>query len=235
MILNCVIIDDEPLAVGLLKSYVEQTPTLNLIGAFTNAFDAVKKVKNEHVDLVFLDIQMPEMSGLEFVKILPDDCRVVFTTAFKEYAIDGFKANAIDYLLKPISYEDFLKSYNKVRNSFNNAQHNDPIIRDECIVVKSDNKLVRISFNEILFIESVKDYVDIHLTKQRTIHTPTNLKRLEERLPHDSFMRTHRSYIANMRNFDSYEHMNLIFGNNTVPISESFKDRVMKFLEEHYI
>ena len=150
MTLNCIIIDDEPLAAQLLASYAQKTTFLNLIGTFNSAVAAIKNVKEKRIDLIFLDIQMPELSGLEFATLLPPTCKIVFTTAFSQYAIDGYKVNAIDYLLKPISYDDFLKAANKALDSFTVVEKKDEQ-EDRFIYVKSEYKLVRVLYDDILY------------------------------------------------------------------------------------
>lgn len=183
MILNCVVIDDDPEALNQITSHIKRTPTLQLIGAYTSAREAVRDVRNGHVDVLYLAIQMPELSGIEFARLVPESCRLVFTTAYKEYAFDGIKAGAADYLLKPISFEDFQESYKRVRATFDEYQLQDPIERDRCLVAKVENKFVRIDLDDILYIESMNDYVRFHLTQGRKVTTFSNLKRLESRLP----------------------------------------------------
>ena len=183
MILNCIVIDDDPEALNQITSHIKRTPTLQLIGAYTSAREAVRDVKNGHVDVIYLAIQMPELSGIEFARLVPESCRLVFTTAYKEYAFDGIKAGAADYLLKPISFEDFQESYKRVRATFDEYQLQDPIERDRCLVAKVENKFVRIDLDDILYIESMNDYVRFHLTQGRKVTTFSNLKRLESRLP----------------------------------------------------
>lgn len=182
MILNCVVIDDDPEALNQITSHIKRTPTLQLIGAYTSAREAVRDVRNGHVDVLYLAIQMPELSGIEFARLVPESCRLVFTTAYKEYAFDGIKAGAADYLLKPISFEDFQESYKRVRATFDEYQLQDPIERDRCLVAKVENKFVRIDLDDILYIESMNDYVRFHLTQGRKVTTFSNLKRLESRL-----------------------------------------------------
>lgn len=178
MILNCVVIDDDPEALNQITSHIKRTPTLQLIGAYTSAREAVRDVRNGHVDVLYLAIQMPELSGIEFARLVPESCRLVFTTAYKEYAFDGIKAGAADYLLKPISFEDFQESYKRVRATFDEYQLQDPIERDRCLVAKVENKFVRIDLDDILYIESMNDYVRFHLTQGRKVTTFSNLKRL---------------------------------------------------------
>lgn len=199
MILKCAIVDDEPLALELLKSYVKKTPVLELNGAYSSAIEAMKMLPDNPVDLLFLDIQMPELNGLEFSHMVPEDTRIVFTTAFGQYALDGYKVNALDYLLKPISYTDFLQSVNKAVQWFDRKRGTDNETTDkpDFIYVKSDYKLIQISLKDILYIEGLKDYVKIHLEgESRPILSLTSLKALEEKLPTDRFIRVHRSYIV---------------------------------------
>lgn len=174
MILNCVVIDDDPEALNQITSHIKRTPTLQLIGAYTSAREAVRDVRNGHVDVLYLAIQMPELSGIEFARLVPESCRLVFTTAYKEYAFDGIKAGAADYLLKPISFEDFQESYKRVRATFDEYQLQDPIERDRCLVARVENKFVRIDLDDILYIESMNDYVRFYLTQGRKVTTFSN-------------------------------------------------------------
>lgn len=233
MILNCAIIDEDPAALELLKQYVEETPTLNLIGAYPNAIEAVSSIRHSHLDILFLAIHMQQISGLEFAKIVPKNVKIIFTTAFKEYAIEAYKVNAFDYLLKPIKHEDFMSACEKVFNRYMQDDAYNPIKRDRFLVLKNDNKYFRVPFSQILFAECIKDYIKIHLEGDHYVTALGNLKRLEERLPREVFMRVHRSYLVNMTNFDCIDRMRIIYGQIAVPISESYKEDVMKFVEEH--
>lgn len=235
MILNCAIIDDDPSAVEVLKGYVEKTPTLNLIGAFTNTIEAVQSICHNHLDILFLAIQLPELSGLEFAKIVPKNVKIIFTTAYKEYAIEGYKVHAFDYLLKPITYEAFKEAIYREFQTYTQDEGHDPIMRDNFMLVKSDYKFVRIPLDELLFMEAVKDYVKFVMTEKRVVLSLSNLKKLEERLPRDKFRRIHRSFIANMTKFDTIERMRLIYGSYAIPISESYKEEIGKYVEEHMI
>lgn len=178
---------------------------------------------------------MQQISGLEFAKIVPKNVKIIFTTAFKEYAIEAYKVNAFDYLVKPITHEDFMGACEKVFNSYMQDNKYNPIKRDKFLIVKSDFRYVRIPFEKILFVESLKDYVMFHLEGGECITTLSNLKRLEEKLPGEMFKRVHRSYLANMTNFDTIERMKMIYGKLAIPISESFKEEILKFIEEHEI
>lgn len=233
MTLNCIIIDDEPLAAQLLASYAQKTTFLNLIGTFNSAVAAIKNVKEKRIDLIFLDIQMPELSGLEFATLLPPTCKIVFTTAFSQYAIDGYKVNAIDYLLKPISYDDFLKAANKALDSFTVVEKKDEL-EDRFIYVKSEYKLVRVLYDDILYIEGLKDYVKIYLdNNQRPIHSLMNMKTMEDYLPSPEFLRIHRSYIVHMPKVKAIDHSRLVIGENYLPVSDSYKEELQQYLDSH--
>ncbi len=233
MILNCAIIDDEPLAVDLLSSYVKRTSFLNLTGGYNSAIAAIKDLKSNPVDLIFLDIQMPELSGIEFAKILPKNTKIVFTTAFSKYAAEGYDVDALYYLLKPISYEDFLKAANKALRWFDEHEQPEASGRDRFVFVKSDYKLQKIAFDDILYIEGVKDYVRITMTNGNKIMSLMNLKKLEDRLPSPEFMRIHRSYIVHMNKIEVVDRLRVVFGNTYIPISDSYKDSVMAYIDRH--
>lgn len=235
MILNCAIIDEDPSALEQLKAYVDETPTLNLIGAYPTAIEAVDGIRHNHLDILFLAIHMQQISGLEFAKVVPTNVKIIFTTAFKEYAIEAYKVNAFDYLLKPIGYEDFMNSCKKVFDRYMQDDAYNPIKRDKFLIVKNDSRYTRIPFDDILFIESMKDYVKFHLASQQNIIAVGNLKRLEERLPKDKFRRVHRSFLANMSKFDYIERGKLIYGRIGIPISESFTDEIKTYIDEHSV
>lgn len=234
MILNCVIIDNEPLAAELLASYAKKTPFLHVIGTFNSAVEGIRSIRENKVDLIFLDIQMPELSGLEFAKILSSETKIVFTTAFNQYAVDAYKVNAIDYLLKPISYEDFLSAANKALEWFSIIRKTDLYNKDRFIFVKSEYKLVQVRLDDINFIEGVKDYVKIYLEDGRSpIMSLMNMKKIEEYLPYPEFMRTHRSYIVHMTKVKLVDRFRLVFGENFIPISDSYKEDVQNYLDGH--
>jgi len=233
MTINCAIIDDEPLAAGLLKSYAEKTPFLHLSGTYGSAIEAIKELREQPIQLLFLDIQMPELSGIEFAKILPRDTRVIFTTAFQQYAIEGYKVNALDYLLKPISYEDFLRAANKALDWFSVAIKQQTYAEDRFMYVKSDYKLLRVALDDILYIEGLKDYVRIYLTTGEKIMSLMNMKKLEDYLPRPEFLRTHRSYIVHMNKAQSIERFRIVFGDQYIPISDSYKEDVQLYFDQH--
>lgn len=233
MILNCAIIDDEPLAAELLSSYAKKTPFLNLTGTYNSAISAIKELRSNPVDVIFLDIQMPELSGIEFAKILPKETRIIFTTAFNQYAIEGYKVNAMDYLLKPVSYDDFLKASNKALEWFTTIHKQETYKRDRFILVKSEYKLYRISLDDILYIEGLKDYVRIYLGNGNKIMSLMNMKKLEDYLPKPEFMRTHRSYIVHMNKITTIDRFRIVFGNVYIPISDSYKESIQAYLDKH--
>jgi len=233
MILNCAIIDDEPLALELLTNYVKKTPFLNLTGGYNSAIAAIKDLKSNPVDVIFLDIQMPELSGLEFATILPKETKIIFTTAFNQYAMEGYKVDALYYLLKPISYEDFLKAANKALDWFTMVRKTETYKRDGFIFVKSDYKLVRISLHDVLFIEGLKDYVRFYMPNDEKILSLMNMKKLEEYLPKPDFLRVHRSYIVNMNKVVMVDRSRIVFGEFRIPISESYKDTVQAYFDRH--
>lgn len=234
MILNCAIIDDEPLAAELLASYVQKTPELNLTGVYESAVTAMKELRNNPVDILFLDIQMPELSGLEFANLLPKDTKIIFTTAFDRYAIEGYKVNAADYLLKPISYDSFLMSVNKVVGWFSEKRRMETMSRDRFVYVKSEYKLLRVDFDDIVYVEGVKDYVKIYFAdKRKPIMSLMNMKKIEDYLPHDQFMRVHRSFIVNMAKVEMIDRGRMVIGDTFIPVSESYKEQVQKYIDEH--
>lgn len=235
MILKCAIIDDEPLAANLLESYVEKTHFFNLMGTYNSAVTAMRDLRVNPVDILFLDIQMPELSGLELAKILPNQTKVIFTTAFSQYSLEGYEVNAIGYLLKPFSYEQFLKvahktmqllEYDKNSNTSTDTNH-------RFMYIKSEYKLLRIEFDDILYIEGVKDYIKIYLTDGTKVMSLINMKKFEDYLPYPEFIRTHRSYIVHMTKVKTIERLKLVFDDITIPISDSYKDKVQNFIEEH--
>ena len=231
MIINCAIIDDEPLAAKLLESYVNKTNSLHLVGVYNSAITAMKDLREGHIQLLFLDIQMPELSGLEFAKILPKETRCIFTTAFPQYAIESFRVSAIDYLLKPISFDDFQIAVNKAVAHFALSHHQ----QDRFFFIKSDYQLQRINFDEILYIEGQKDYVRIYLENGQKIMSLMNMKSIEEYLPQPEFMRTHRSYIVHMSKAEAMVRFRILVGGQHIPISDSYKDVIQQYFDDHTI
>ena len=250
MILKCAIIDDEPLAISLLESYVNKTPFLELAGKYNSAVNALPALSKEPVDLLFLDIQMPELNGMEFSRILKTDTRIIFTTAFSQYALDSYKVNALDYLLKPISYADFLKSANKAlqwyellregssRGGARTAptqtappQAVSPSV--ESIFIKTEYKLVQVELRKILYIEGLKDYVKIFVEGEaHPILSLMSMKSLEDMLPANRFIRVHRSFIVQPEKIKVIERNRIVFGKEYIPISDNYKQKFMEFLAQ---
>lgn len=230
MILHCAIVDDEPLALELLESYVKKTPFLQLEGKYSSAVQAMKDLPNKLINLLFLDIQMPELSGLEFSKMVSSHTRIVFTTAFEQYALDGYRVNALDYLLKPISYVEFLEAANKALQWFERGSKTEEI---ESIFVKSDYKLVQIELKKILYIEGLKDYIKIYTENNpRPILSLMSMKAMEELLPDSHFMRVHRSYIVQKEKIRMIDRGRIVFGKVYIPVSDSHKTVFQEFLEK---
>lgn len=244
MILSCVIIDDEPLAVSLLESYVNKTPFLQLRATYNSAVTALPQLANDPVDLLFLDIQMPELTGLEFSQIFKADTRIIFTTAFNQYAIDSYKVNALDYLLKPISYADFLKSANKALQWYDmlRKQPGEPAVpaarlkeqeEVKSIFVKTEYRLVQVELRSILYIEGLKDYVKIYVDgESRPILSLMSMKMMEDLLPESRFVRVHRSFIVQPEKIRVIERNRIVFGKEYIPISDSYKDKFFDFLSQ---
>ncbi|MCC8114689.1 MAG: LytTR family DNA-binding domain-containing protein [Bacteroidales bacterium] len=230
--LRCCVIDDEPLAANLISSYVERTPTLALVGTFNSASEAVRVILDGKVDLVFLDIEMPQINGMEFAKIIPPTCRIIFTTAYDRYAVQGFRVNAIDYLLKPVSYEEFLEAANRALS----AAHGAPLGSNtmpsrEFLLVKSEYRLIQIRIADIQLIEGLKDYIKIFVAGQpKAILTLMSMKAIEQTLPARQFMRVHRSYIVNTSKISIIERNHIIIGDHVVPVSESYRQQFSDYI-----
>lgn len=233
MIITCAIIDDEPLAAGLLESYVKKTPYLSLQGTYNSAITAMRDLRETPVQLLFLDIQMPELSGIEFARILPKDTKIIFTTAFNQYAIEGYKVNALDYLLKPVSYQDFLQSTDKALEWFTTQKKQAVKQDDRFMFVKSDYKLIRVCLDDILYIEGLKDYIRIYLRTGEKIMSLMSMKKLEEYLPQPEFLRVHRSWIVHMPEVTTIDRFRIVFGDLFIPISDNYKEQVQNYLDNH--
>ncbi len=240
MKLQCIAIDDEPLALRQIGSYIEQTPFLELSAGCRNAFEATAKIHELNPDLLFVDINMPGLNGLEMVQSLNNPCMIIFTTAYSQYALDGFRVDAVDYLLKPISYPDFLKAANKAQKIYD-AKHKQPMAEtlsgnDEGLFVKSEYRIVRIRFNEIKYIEGMREYVRIHLTEGKPIMTLLSMKALEEKLPPHQFMRIHRSFIVNLNKINVIERNRIVFDHDVyIPVGEQYKDAFQEYVEKNFL
>ncbi len=239
--MNTIIVDDEPLAQDVLETYIDKIPELKLIGKCSNALEANEMLKSESIDLMFLDIQMPQLTGIDFLKTLSKPPMVIFTTAYPNYALDGFELNALDYLLKPISLERFMKAVNKALEQYELQSReggeaaggeDDP----DFIFVKADKKLVKVKYDDILYIEGLKDYVIIRMDTDRVITLQT-MKSLESKMPQDRFKRIHRSYIVNL------DRINAIVGNMVeviekketkhLPIGKNYRDELLEIVNKN--
>lgn len=228
--LRCIIVDDEPLARGLLKSYVEKTPDLMLMGCFESAADSVKAVVSGDINLVFLDINMPMLNGIEFASVIPEDTSIIYVTAYEQYALQGFKVNALDYLLKPVSYPEFMKSVGKalmwhaMRKAYISSSNPPQPASQESLTVKADYRLVQMKLDHIRYVEVQKDRVIFYRTEGEPVSSLMSMKELEELLPSDRFMRVHRSFIVNLRHVEVVERSRIVFGKTYIPISDAKKD-----------
>jgi len=235
--ITCVIVDDEPMALNLVESYVEKTPFLVLKKKCSSAIEAMEFIKTEHVDLLFLDIQMPDLTGIEFSKMLPKETRVIFTTAFDQYALEGFKVEALDYLLKPFDYAEFLAAANKASTWFElvkGKQQNIVSEEKEFLFVKSEYKQLRIKLADVLYFEGLKDYIKIWLKdKPKPILTLMSLKSLQEELPETHFMRVHRSFIVSLKNIEVIERSQIIINNQRITVSEQYKPKFLEFVNNN--
>lgn len=234
MNLTCAIIDDEPLAVKLLENYVQRTPQTELVATYSGAVQAVPGLEEHPVDLIFCDIEMPELNGLQFAKMIADTrSRIVFTTAYANYALQGWKADALDYLLKPVDYQDFLAAVQKARKWFARELPRLPDAADG-FFVKSDYKLVLVRFSDILYVEGLKDYVKIYVTTDlRPIISLISMRAVEAALPADHFMRIHRSFIVNVNHIGVIERGQIVFGDKMIPVSDSYRERFMAYIADH--
>ncbi|MDR2816579.1 MAG: LytTR family DNA-binding domain-containing protein [Proteiniphilum sp.] len=234
MILNCWIVDDEPLALSLLESYVQKTSFLRLAGKYSSALSAMKHLAEEKVDLLFLDIQMPEVNGMEFARIIGDHTRIIFTTAFSEYALEGYKVSALDYLLKPFSFADFLTAAKKALTWFEMTEKKpvaETVQENSGIFVKSDYKLLHVLYDDILYIEGLKDYVKIYTGSQpKPVLSLISLKALEEDLPSDRFMRVHRSYIIHKNKITSINKRRIIIGEKQIPMGDTYRKQFLSVI-----
>ncbi|MEP1034978.1 LytTR family DNA-binding domain-containing protein [Ekhidna sp.] len=216
--IKCLIIDDEPLAREVLESYVSDLPSLKLIASCKDAVEALDYLNKESVDLIFLDINMPKLSGINFYKSLSKKPKVIFTTAYADHAVEGFELEAVDYLLKPFSFERFIKAVNKVQLGASESQEN-------FIMLKADKKNHKIKFDEITYFESIGDYVKVHLKEEKTLIISETLRKLENLLP-SGFIRTHKSFIISLNHLEYFEGNQAKIGEAKIPIGQSYRDKV---------
>lgn len=229
--IKCVVVDDEPMAREILASYIEKVPSLSLAKSFKNASEVISFLETETADVFFLDINMPEISGLSLAKIINKKATVIFTTAYREYAVDGFDLNATDYLLKPISFDRFFQAIEKVTTKKDTDFSEKTSVKQPSnfMFVRADRKMIKVNFNEILYIESLNDYIKIH-TKEDVIVTRETISNIETKLPKSDFLRTHRSYIIAFQKLNSYTNEYVEIDKKAIPISRSYKEGVLQKL-----
>jgi len=238
MNIKCIAIDDEPLALKQIRSYIEKTPFLEVMALCSSAFEAIEYLTDNDVDLMFVDINMPDLNGMDFVKSLSQKPQVIFTTAYSEYAIEGFRVDALDYILKPISYAAFLKSVNKAKTWFDLNQRQEETIQanKDSLFVKSEYKMIRIFLSDIKYIESSNEYIVIHLAAGEPVTTLIRLKVMEEQLPKEMFMRVHRSFIVNLNHVKVIERNRIVFDNKVyIPVGEQYKENFQAFVDKTFL
>lgn len=225
--IRCLIIDDEPLAIDILSDYISKINELALVKTFENPLDALSLLNEGNIDLVFLDVQMPQLSGIQFLKIAQDKCKVILTTAYPQYALDGFNLDVVDYLLKPIAFERFYKAVQKFMGSLASPLANTATQQNEgnkdFIFVKTEHKIQKVNINEICYIEGLKDYISIYTPTDRII-TLQNMKKMEEVLPAHNFMRVHKSYIVAINKIDSIERGRILIADKVIPIGDTYRE-----------
>ncbi len=238
MNIRCLAIDDEPLALDIIESYISKLPYLHLVKSCAGATEAMQVLQQQQVDLMFLDIEMPELTGIQFLNILKHQPLIIFTTAYPDYALEGFNHDAVDYLLKPIPFDRFVKAVTKAQERLQHVQKGAEVpaavATQEFMFVKADYKTIRVDFNDILWIEGLKDYIIIQ-TREQKIITLLSMNRMMEKLPDLRFLRVHRSFIVSLQKIDSIEKSRIRIGTKEVPIGEVYKDHFLKWVEENNI
>lgn len=239
MKIQCLAIDDEPLAVKKIAGYIQKIPFLELVSECRSAFEAMEIINKQPVQLLFIDINMPDLSGLEFVKSLTVKPYIVFTTAYSEYAVEGFQVEAVDYLLKPIGFDNFLKAANKVKNLIElTGNYPKEALRTTTshLFVKSEYKLIRIELDDIKYIESRHEYIKIYLVNSEPVMTRLSMKSIEEQLPSEKFMKVHRSYIVNLSKISVIERNRIVFDRKVfIPISEQYKEKFQEYIDGNFL
>jgi DNA-binding LytR/AlgR family response regulator len=231
MKLKCIIVDDEPLAIEIIESYVGRLDDIEVVATCNNALKAFEIVQKQQVDLIFLDIQMPKLTGIDFVKTLKNPPKIILTTAYRDYALESYELEVVDYLLKPISFERFLVALQKVYKFEPKVENEDPLMDDEAyIFLKADKKMVKVMLSDILFIESQKDYIRIN-TAEKDIISHQKISYLEEKLPEECFIRIHRSFIVPIRKIESYSASAIEVPGKELPIGRLYKNKVLEILQ----
>jgi two-component system LytT family response regulator len=242
--IRCLVVDDEPLALHILEDYISKVPFLELVKATTNPIEALTLVQDGGIDLVFLDVQMPELTGLQFLKISNGKAKVILTTAYPQYALEGYELDVVDYLLKPIAFDRFFKSAQKAQTIILPAAK--PVVKEEpqpaqyddflsdFIFVKTEHKIQKVYLHDIMFIEGLKDYISIFTPEERII-TLQNMKKMEDALPEKHFIRVHKSYIVALNKIDSIERSRISIGEKVIPIGDTYRDLFFDKIEDRNI
>lgn len=235
--IRCIAIDDEPLALRQITNYIEKTPFLDLKESFESPLSAISYLQSNTIDLMFVDINMPDINGLDFVKSLENPPKIIFTTAYSEYAVEGFRVDAIDYLLKPIDYATFLKASNKAKSWFDvhEKQPEQLQTNNDFLFIKSEYKIVRVKLEDIKYIEGMREYIRIHLVNEKPIMTLLSMKAMEAQLTNKNFMRVHRSFIVNLNKITTIERNRIVFDKIYIPISDQYKDGFQQFVEKNFL
>lgn len=226
------IVDDEVMAREIIATHLSKIENITVVASCSNAMEAFKIISSQDIDLVFLDINMPEISGISFAKSINKNIRIIFTTAYRDYAVEGFELQAVDYLLKPISFERLLKAVNTYFEVYNPSKNKEDKVDDSAdfMFVRSDRRMLKIDFNTIIYIESYSDYIKIHL-KNETVVTRETISTVEAKLPGSQFLRIHRSYIISIPHISSFTNEHVVINGKTLTISRSYKKEVLRFLE----
>lgn len=238
MIIETIAIDDEPLALSLISGYIRQTPFLNFAGGFDSPITAIEYLEDHSVDLIFLDVQMPDLIGTDFARYLQNGPKIIFATAYEKFALEGFRLQAVDYLLKPFGFDEFLLAANKARKLIEMERREVTSMEasDNFLFLKSEYKIRRINFDDIIYIEGMKDYVKVFLrTDVKPILSINSLKTMESKLPAGQFLRVHRSFIVNLNRVETIERFHIVFGKTLIPVGEAYKEPFQKFLDENFI
>jgi DNA-binding LytR/AlgR family response regulator len=222
--LKCLVIDDEPLAIDVITEYIPKIPFLQLAGTYTNPVEALMHLQKERIDIIFLDIQMPQLSGLQFMGLLQSRSQVIIVSAYNEFAIHGYEHDVTDYLLKPVSFERFYKAVEKALrfNELAAKEASPPSPSSEFIFVRADSRMIKVNFSDILYIEGLKNYISIYTVSNKRIITLQNMKTLEELLPVNRFIRVQKSYIVHLEKIDAVERQRIFIGENSIPIGEAY-------------
>lgn len=237
MRIRTIAIDDEPPALQLIGNHIRKTPFLDLLGTFDNPLDALEFLADKPVDLIMLDIHMPDLTGLEFARTLQQGPHVIFTTAYDKYALEGFRLNVVDYLLKPFNYEEFLIAVQKAKKliELERSAFREPEVEKDFLFLKSEYKILRINFRDILYIEGLKDYVKVFLRHEsKAVLSLTTMKSMENKLPARQFMRVHRSFIVNLDQVSTIERNRIVFGDIRIPVSDQYKDRFHAYIRRNF-